>query len=83
MGNASGGATVADVGSCCWGTDDTAGGGGGKDSGVIPIDGVDGWCHTSKPSCAYYCWAEPLTDPDYLVDGGPIIAVPSLNSARR
>lgn len=44
-----GDATVADIGTCGCGTDDAAGRGVREDSGVIPVDGVDGWSHTSKP----------------------------------
>ena len=56
-GKDSGDATVADVGFCCCGTDDAAGRGVGEDSGVTPVDGVDGWYHTSKPRGACDCWA--------------------------
>ena len=78
----SGGAKVADVGSCCCGKDDAAGRGVGY-SGVTPGDGVDGWYHTSKPRSACDCWAEPLTAPPLAGDGDPAIAVPPPNGAHR
>ena len=54
-GNDSGGAAVTGVGSCCCGTDDAAGRGVDEDSGVTPVDGVDGWYHTPKPRGMQYC----------------------------
>ena len=70
-GKDSGGATVADADSCCCGTDDAADRGVDEDSGVTPVDCVDGWCHASKPRGAYDCWAGSLTPPPLSRRRGP------------
>ena len=66
-GNTFDGAIVTGVGSCCCGTDDAEGRGVDEDSAVTPVDGVDGWYHTSKPLAG---------------SGDPAIAVPPPTGAR-